>query len=43
MNDTLPDVDKRYRAMLLRRAGEEWLVMGCAMRDPARALVEPSL
>jgi len=43
MNDTPPGIDERYRAMLLQRTGEERLIMGCAMRDTARALVEASL
>jgi hypothetical protein len=43
MNDTPPEIDERYRAMLLQRTGEERLIMGCAMRDTARAMVEASL
>ena len=43
MTDTPPDIDKRYRAMLMQRTGEERLIMGCAMRDTARAFVEASL
>jgi hypothetical protein len=43
MNDTSTDMDQRYRAMLMQRTGEERLIMGCAMRDTARALVEASL
>ncbi len=43
MTDTPPDVDERYRAMLMQRTGEERLIMGCAMRDTARAFVEASL
>ncbi len=43
MNDTSPDLDARYRALLMQRSGEERLIMGCAMRDTARALVEASL
>jgi hypothetical protein len=41
--DTPPEIDERYRAMLMQRTGEERLIMGCAMRDTARALVEASL
>ncbi|MDH4082956.1 MAG: hypothetical protein OEV99_04220 [Nitrospira sp.] len=37
MTDTPPDIDERYRAMLMQRTGEERLKMGCAMRDTARA------
>ena len=43
MNDTPPEMDERYRAMLLNLTGEERLIMGCAMRDTARAMVEASL
>ena len=43
MNDTSTDMDQRYRAMLMQRTGEERLIMGCAMRDTARAIVEASL
>jgi len=43
MKDTLPEIDTRYRAMLMQRSGEERLIMGCAMRDTARAIVEASL
>ena len=40
MNDTSPERDERYRAILLQRTGEERLIMGCATRDTARAMVE---
>lgn len=43
MNDTSTDMDQRYHAMLMQRTGEERLIMGCAMRDTARAFVEASL
>lgn len=43
MNDTPPEVEARYRAMLMQRTGAERLIMGCAMRDTARAFVEASL
>ncbi|NOS77790.1 MAG: hypothetical protein HOP35_07570 [Nitrospira sp.] len=43
MNDTSTDMEQRYRAMLMQRTGEERLIMGCAMRDTARALVEASI
>ncbi len=43
MNDTPREIDERYRAMLMERTGEERLIMGCAMRETARALVEASL
>jgi hypothetical protein len=37
MKDTPPDIEERYRVMLMARTGEERLIMGCAMRDTARA------
>ena len=43
MNDTPPEMDTRYRTMLMQRSGEERLVMGCAMRETARTLVEASI
>jgi hypothetical protein len=43
MKDTLPEIDTRYRAMLMQRSGEERLKMGCDMRETARALVEASI
>lgn len=43
MNDTSSEMDQRYRGMLMQRTGEERLIMGCAMRDTARAFVEASL
>lgn len=43
MNDTSAEMEERYRSMLLQRTGEERLIMGCAMRDTARAMVEASL
>jgi len=43
MKDTPPEIEPRYRAMLMQRSGEERLTMGCAMRETARALVEASI
>ena len=43
MIDTPADVERRYRAMLLRRSGEERLRMGCSMHAMARALVRASV
>jgi hypothetical protein len=39
MNDTSPEMESRYRTMIMQRSGEERLKMGCAMRETARALV----
>ena len=41
--DTPPVMDEQYRAILMQRTGEERLIMGCAMRDTARALSEAPL
>ena len=43
MKDTPPEMDARYRDMLMQRSGEERLKMGCAMRETARALAEASI
>lgn len=43
MTDTPPEMDARYQDMLMQRSGEERLVMGCGMRETARALVEASI
>ena len=43
MKDTPPEIEARYRAMLMQRSGEERLTMGCAMRETVRALVEASI
>ena len=43
MRDTPPDVDARYRRMLLARSGEDRLRMGFSMYATARALVVASI
>jgi hypothetical protein len=43
MKDTPPEMDARYQDMLMQRSGEERLMMGCAMRETARTLVEASI
>jgi hypothetical protein len=43
MRDTSPDIDTRYRAMLLARSGEERLQMAASMHATARALVMASV
>jgi len=43
MKDTSPDIDTRYRAMLLARSGEERLQMAASMHATARALVMASV
>lgn len=39
MNDTSPEVEARYRAMLLARPPEDRVAMGARMFDVARAMV----
>jgi hypothetical protein len=36
-------MEKKYRAMLLKRSGEERLKLGCSMLATARALVRASV
>ena len=43
MTDTPPEMNARYQDMLMQRSGEERLMMGCAMRETVRALVEASI
>jgi hypothetical protein len=43
MKDTQPEMEIRYRGMLLQRSGEERLKMGCAMRETACTLIEASI
>ena len=43
MNDTSPEMEKRYHAMLMRRSGQERLKMGCSMYDAAKQIVKSSI
>lgn len=43
MNDTSPEMEKRYHAMLMERSGEERLKMGCSMFDAAKEIVRNSI
>jgi len=43
MNDTSPELEAKYRAMLLERSGEERLKMSCSMHATAKALVRASV
>ncbi len=43
MKDTPPDMERKYREMLLQRSGAERLKMGCSMFATARALVIASM
>lgn len=43
MKDTFPEMDARYRDMLMQRSGEERLKMGCTMFDTAKALMQAGI
>ena len=43
MNDTSPDMESRYRAMIMERSGEERLKMGCSIFDTAKALMQAGI
>jgi hypothetical protein len=43
MNDTTPEIQQKFREMLMARSGAERLVMGASMFDAARAMVLASL
>lgn len=43
MRDTPPEIERRYRDLLLQRSGEERLEMGCSMHATAKALVRASI
>jgi hypothetical protein len=43
MKDTSPEVERRFRAMLLARSGEERLKMGCSMHTFAQQIVRAAV
>lgn len=43
MNDTIPEIDRRFRAMVMARSGEERLKMGCSMHQFAQTMVRASV
>ena len=43
MNDTSPDMESRYRAVIMERSGEERLKMGCSMFDAAKAMMQAGI
>ncbi len=43
MNDTSPEMEKRYYAMRMERSGEERLKMGCSMFEAAKEIVKSSI
>jgi hypothetical protein len=43
MNDTPPEIEAMVREMIMKRSGEERLIMGARMFDAAREMVIASL
>ena len=43
MNDTSPEMEEHYRAMIMEQSGEERLKMGCSMFDTAKALMRAGI
>jgi len=43
VKDTSPRMERKFRAMVMKRSGEERLKMGCSMHATARALVKASV
>ncbi len=43
MNDTNPEIATLYRNMIMRKSGEERLLIGCSMYDTARKIVLNSI
>jgi len=43
MKDASPEIEGKFRDMLLQRSGGERLKMGCSMHSTARALVRASV
>ena len=43
MNDTSPEIERRFRQMIMARSAAERLIMGASMFDAARAMVLASL
>jgi hypothetical protein len=43
MNDTSPEIERRFRQMIMARSGAERLIMAASMFDAARAIVLASL
>ncbi len=43
MNDTSPEIEKRFHEMIMARSGAERLIMGALMFDAAREIVLASL
>ena len=39
MNDTNPEIAARYRNMIMRKSGEERMLIGCSMYDTAKKII----
>ena len=43
MFDTHPDVAIRFRELIMRKSGEQRLLMGCSMYDTAKQIVRSAI
>ncbi len=43
MNDTHPDVAIRLRELMMRKSGEQRLLIGCSMYDTAKQIVRSAI
>ena len=43
MHDTRPDIAAKYREMIMRKSGEERLLMGCSMYETTRKIVHSAI
>ena len=43
MNDTHPDVAIRFRELMMRKSGQQRLLMGCSMYDTAKKIVRSAI
>ena len=43
MNDTHPDVAVRFKRLMMRKSGQQRLLMGCSMYDAAREIVRSAI
>ena len=43
MNDTHPEVAAQFRDLMMRKSGEQRLLMGCSMYDTAKQIVRSAI
>ena len=43
MNDTHPDIAKKFQELMMSKSGEQRLLMGCSMFDTAKKIVQSAL